>query len=57
MDDLWKIREVIHQIDPSYKFYFGHHTPVQWESVFMQFNRRQYKHSYVANSNISSSPK
>ena len=33
IDDLWKIREAIHQIDPSYKFYFGHHTPVQWESV------------------------
>lgn len=32
-DDLWILRELIQQINPNYKFYFGHHTPVQWESV------------------------
>lgn len=32
-DDLWRVREIIHEIDPSYIFHFGHHTPVQWESV------------------------
>lgn len=32
-DDLWVLRELIQQINPNYKFYFGHHTPVQWESV------------------------
>lgn len=32
-DDLWVLRQLIQQINPNYKFYFGHHTPVQWESV------------------------
>jgi len=32
-NDLWVLRELIQQINPNYKFYFGHHTPVQWESV------------------------
>ncbi|MFG5778553.1 FkbM family methyltransferase [Comamonas sp. J-3] len=33
-DDLWALRELIQEINPNYRFHFGHHTPVQWESVF-----------------------
>jgi len=32
-DDLWEIRKRILSLNPSYKLHFGHHTPVQWESV------------------------
>lgn len=32
-DDLWALREQIQGICPDYRFHFGHHTPVQWESV------------------------
>lgn len=32
-DDLWVLRALIQQINPNYKFYFGHHTPIQWETV------------------------
>jgi FkbM family methyltransferase len=32
-DDLWSLRERIQTINPKYRFHFGHHTPVQWESV------------------------
>lgn len=32
-DDLWVLREQIQTINPKYFFHFGHHTPVQWESV------------------------
>ncbi|MEN1957644.1 FkbM family methyltransferase [Luteimonas changyuni] len=32
-DDLWVLRELIQTINPNYTFHFGHHTPVQWESV------------------------
>ncbi|MBX3692106.1 FkbM family methyltransferase [Dokdonella sp.] len=32
-DDLWGLREQIQAINPNYRFHFGHHTPVQWESV------------------------
>ncbi len=32
-DDLWVLREQIQRIRPDYRFHFGHHTPVQWESV------------------------
>ena len=32
-DDLWALRERIQAIRPDYGFHFGHHTPVQWESV------------------------
>ena len=32
-DDLWVLRKQIQDINPNYTFHFGHHTPVQWESV------------------------
>lgn len=32
-DDLWVLREQIQKINRNYIFHFGHHTPVQWESV------------------------
>lgn len=32
-DDLWVLRDQIQKINPNYRFHFGHHTPVQWESV------------------------
>ena len=32
-DDLWTLREHIQKLCPAYRFHFGHHTPVQWESV------------------------
>lgn len=32
-DDLWVLREQIQRVRPDYRFHFGHHTPVQWESV------------------------
>ena len=32
-DDLWALRERIQAANPEYAFYFGHHTPVQWESI------------------------
>lgn len=36
-DDLWVLREQIQKINPGYTFYFGHHTPVQWESVLYAY--------------------
>ena len=32
-DDLWVIPDLIRNFNPDYRFYFGHHTPVSWESV------------------------
>lgn len=32
-DDLWEIRKKILSLNPGYQLHFGHHTPVQWESV------------------------
>jgi FkbM family methyltransferase len=33
-DDLWKIPEIIKKLNPKYKIYFGHHSPMNWESVY-----------------------
>jgi len=33
-DDLWKIPEIIKNLNPEYKIYFGHHSPINWESVY-----------------------
>ena len=33
-DDLWVLPERIKALSPAYKLYFGHHSPMQWESVF-----------------------
>jgi len=33
-DDLWEIPIKLKSLNPSYKLYFGHHSPVRWESVF-----------------------
>nr|WP_199045307.1 FkbM family methyltransferase [Dyella sp. ASV24] len=32
-DDLWTIREKLLALNPNYQLHFGHHTPIQWESV------------------------
>jgi FkbM family methyltransferase len=32
-DDLWKIPSLIKELNPNYKLYFGHHSPVLAESV------------------------
>jgi FkbM family methyltransferase len=32
-DDLWKIADKIRSLNSNYQLYFGHHSPVQWESV------------------------
>lgn len=32
--DLWEIPRMIKSLAPDYELYFGHHTPIQWESVF-----------------------
>lgn len=33
-DDLWTIPEKIKSLNSDYKLYFGHHSPIQWESVY-----------------------
>jgi len=33
-DDFWVLPERIKALSPDYKLYFGHHSPMQWESVF-----------------------
>lgn len=33
-EDLWLIPARLKAINPDYRLYFGHHSPVQWESVF-----------------------
>ncbi len=32
-DDLWEITNLILKINPTYKIYFDHHMPIQWEAV------------------------
>jgi FkbM family methyltransferase len=32
--DLWEIPQKLMSLNPGYKLAFGHHSPVQWESVF-----------------------
>lgn len=32
-DDMWKIPELIHMIDPTYKFYIRHYTDMEYETV------------------------
>ena len=33
-DDLWKIPQLIKELNPGYKLYFEHHLPIFWESCF-----------------------
>ncbi len=33
-EDFWLIPARLKAINPDYQLYFGHHSPVQWESVF-----------------------
>jgi FkbM family methyltransferase len=37
-DDLWEIPIKLKSLNPSYELYFGHHSPVSWESVFYAVN-------------------
>jgi FkbM family methyltransferase len=32
-DDFWTIPNIIKSLNPDYKIYFSHHSPVNWESV------------------------
>lgn len=38
-DDLWEIPRKIRELNPGYELTFGHHSPVQWESVFYAVQR------------------
>lgn len=38
--DLWEIPRRIRSFNPNYKITFGHHSPVEWESVFYAIDRR-----------------
>ena len=33
-DDLWAIPDRIKSLNPRYRLYFGHHSPVLYESVY-----------------------
>lgn len=33
-EDLWEIPILIKKLNPTYKLYFGHHSPIKWESVY-----------------------
>lgn len=37
--DLWEIPQKLKSLNPGYELTFGHHSPVQWESVFYAVNR------------------
>lgn len=37
--DLWEIPQKLKSFNPGYELTFGHHSPVQWESVFYAVNR------------------
>lgn len=38
-NDLWQIPLKLKALNPTYEMYFGHHTPVSWESVFYAVQR------------------
>lgn len=38
-DDLWEIPIKLKSLNPNYKLYFGHHSPINWESVFYAVHR------------------
>ena len=33
-DDFWEIPIKLKELNPNYKLCFGHHSPLEWESVF-----------------------
>lgn len=37
--DLWEIPQKLRSLNPGYELTFGHHSPVQWESVFYAAHR------------------
>jgi FkbM family methyltransferase len=37
--DLWEIPQKLKALNPNYELTFGHHSPVQWESVFYAVHR------------------
>lgn len=37
--DLWEIPQKLKALNPNYELTFGHHSPVQWESVFYAVDR------------------
>jgi FkbM family methyltransferase len=38
--DLWEIPRKLKLLNPAYELTFGHHSPVQWESVFYAVHRQ-----------------
>ena len=38
-DDIWQIPIKLKSLNPNYEFYFGHHSPVRWESVLYAIQR------------------
>ncbi|MCP1374078.1 FkbM family methyltransferase [Dyella lutea] len=42
-DDLWTIRKKILSLNPDYQLHFGHHTPVQWESVIYAIPKTRHQ--------------
>jgi FkbM family methyltransferase len=36
-DDFWSVPLQIKKINPNYKFAFGHHSPLKWESVIYAY--------------------
>jgi FkbM family methyltransferase len=39
-EDLWEIPRKLKSLNPDYELTFGHHSPVQWESVFYAAHRQ-----------------
>ena len=33
-EDLWEIPDKLKSLNPSYRLFFGHHSPIAWESVY-----------------------
>ena len=38
-EDLWEIPIKLKTLNPSYELYYGHHSPIRWESVFYAVQR------------------
>lgn len=36
-DDLWELPRLIRELRPDYRFAFGHHSPIHWESVLYAY--------------------
>ncbi len=41
--DLWEIPNKLKRLNPGYRIMFGHHTPIEWESVFYAVDESEIK--------------